>query len=243
MNLIFLRHGLSEWNMLNKFTGWVDVPLHKDGIEEAEKAKEIIKDEGFRPDKVYTSYLDRAQKTAEIVSKIEYIKDWRLNERHYGSLQGLDKKETVLKYGEKKVHEWRRGYKTKPPLLKAGSHNMETTIESYSDLDIEIPLGESLEDVVLRVKPIMEIILEESLSSKLLVVAHGNSIRAMLKLIEGISDEGIVKINIPTCIPLAFNVTGSLKENGIKRIGYLGNKEDVLSATKEVELQTKINNE
>ncbi len=243
MNLIFLRHGLSEWNMLNKFTGWVDVPLHKDGIEEAEKAKKIIEDEGFSADKVYTSYLDRAQKTAEIVSNIEYIKDWRLNERHYGSLQGLDKKDTVLEYGEKKVYEWRRGYKAKPPLLKDGSHNIDTSPESYAELGIEVPLGESLEDVVRRVKPIMEIILEDALSSKVLVVAHGNSIRAMLKLIEGISDEGIVKINIPTCIPLAFNVTGSFKENGIKRIGYLGNKEEILSATKEVELQTKLNNE
>ena len=244
MNLVFLRHGLSEWNISNKFTGWVDVPLHKDGIEEAEQAKKTIEKEGFKPDKVYTSYLERAQKTAQIVSNVEYIKDWRLNERHYGALQGLDKKETALKYGEAKVHEWRRGYHTKPPLLSDHSKNNSIELSNYNDLNIEIPLGESLEDVVNRVGSILKAILEDALYGNVLVVAHGNSIRAMVKLIENISDENIVKLNIPTCIPLAFNVKGSLipKDNYVERIGYLGDKKDVLLATKEVEQQSKINN-
>lgn len=241
MNLIFLRHGLSEWNIENKFTGWVDISLHQKGIEEAKKARDIILESNFIPDIVYTSYLERSIQTAKIVSDKEFKKDWRLNERHYGALQGLNKKETSKKYGEAIVHEWRRGFDTRPPLLSVDSPYNQENIEIYKDLDIVIPLGESLKDVLKRVKPLLEQIINEASSKKVLVVAHGNSIRAIIKIIENISDDKITSVNIPTCVPLAFNVDELNKEKVIQRIGYLGNEEDILSATKEVEQQSHLN--
>ena len=242
MNLIFLRHGLSQWNLENKFTGWVDVPLAKEGIEEATRAKDLLKENSFVPDVVYTSYLKRAQQTADIVCDIDYIKDWRLNERHYGSLQGLDKKETASKYGEEQVFLWRRSYSTPPPLLdKDSSENPNTSI-MYQDIKEALPLGESLHDVRVRVEPTLDKIVASTQNNIVLVVAHGNSIRAILKILENISDDEISHVNIPTCIPLVYNISVKSGQRVVKRAGYLGDSEDVLNATKEVEQQSQINN-
>jgi len=242
MNVIFLRHGLSQWNLENKFTGWVDVPLAKEGLEEANKAKELLKENNFEPGVVYTSYLKRAHQTADIVCDIEYIMDWRLNERHYGSLQGLDKKETAIKYSEEQVFLWRRSYSTTPPLLDKDSLENPNTSTMYQDIEEVLPLGESLHDVRVRVEPILDKILASAQSNKVLVVAHGNSIRAIQKILENIPDDEISHVNIPTCIPLAFDVSVKSGKRVVKRIGYLGDSEEVLRATKEVEQQSQINN-
>ena len=242
MNLIFLRHGLSQWNLENKFSGWIDVPLASEGIAEAKQAKQLLKENSFVPDIVYTSYLKRAQQTAELICNLDYIKDWRLNERHYGSLQGLDKKETSIKFGEDQVFLWRRSYSTTPPLLDENSLDNPNFAKMYQTINESLPLGESLHDVVIRVKPMLDKIIKTALNKKVLVVAHGNSIRAILKIIENIPDDEISKVNIPTCIPLAFNVSLKSDEMTVKRIGYLADKEHVLYATKEVAQQSQINN-
>lgn len=240
MNLIFLRHGLSNWNLENKFTGWIDVPLAKQGIVEANQAKNVLEVSNFNPDVVFTSFLKRAQQTAQIVTDVQFIKDWRLNERHYGALQGLDKKETVKKYGEDQVFLWRRSYLTKPPILSEDSPDNPNNLKMYEDIKIKLPLCESLEDVVIRVKPVLKEILNNSIDMNVLVVAHGNSIRAILKIIENIENKEISNINIPTGIPLAFNVEEVSNKKSIQRIGYLGNPKDVFKATKEVEQQSQI---
>ena len=240
MNLIFLRHGLSKWNLENKFTGWIDVSLARQGIVEANQAKNILEESNFNPDVVFTSFLKRAQQTAQIVTDVQFIKDWRLNERHYGALQGLDKKETVKKYGEDQVFLWRRSYLTKPPILPEDSPDNPNNLEMYEDIKTKLPLCESLEDVVIRIKPVLKKILNNSVDMNVLVVAHGNSIRAILKIIENIENKEISDINIPTGIPLAFNVEEVSNKKSIQRIGYLGNPKDVFKATKEVEQQSQI---
>jgi len=243
MNLVLIRHGLSKWNVENRFTGWVDIPLAEEGVVEANnKAKKILEKELFTPDIIFTSYLKRAIQTAEIlfheISETFFIKDWRLNERHYGSLQGLNKKDTSEKYGEAKVLEWRRSYKVVPPLLDEDSDFNPNGSELYRDVKGKLPLGESLEDVVNRVKPILDIILSKSVNNKVAVVAHGNSIRAILKILDDISDQDIIGINIPTAVPIAYEV----KSNSINRIGYLGDQDEILRATKEVAQQALIEN-
>ena len=241
MNLVFLRHGLSQWNLENKFTGWMDVPLTEQGIVEANQAKNSLKKSNFTPDVVFTSFLKRAQQTAEIVTDIHLIKDWRLNERHYGALQGLNKKEIVKKYGEDQVFLWRRSYSTRPPILPEDSPDNPNNLEMYKDVQTKLPLCESLEDVVVRVKPVLEKIINNTAEKKVLVVAHGNSIRAILKIIENIGNNKISELNIPTGIPLAFSVVAKSSKKSIERIGYLGNPKDVSKAAKEVEQQTQIN--
>ena len=241
MNLVFLRHGLSQWNLENKFTGWIDVPLAEQGAVEAYEAKKVLQENEFTPDIVFTSYLKRAQQTAKIVSDLQFIKDWRLNERHYGNLQGLDKKETVKKYGEDQVFLWRRSYSTRPPILSEGSPDNPNISEVYKDISTNLPLCESLEDVVIRIKPILETIINNAVDKNVLVVAHGNSIRAMLKIIENIDDNQICNLNIPTGIPLGFYVVKNSKKMSVKRVGYLGDSEAISKATKEVEQQLQIN--
>ena len=159
-----------------------------------------------------------------------------IRDRHYGALQGLDKIDTAKKYGEKQVHEWRRGYKTKPPLIEKDSKFDPRQDKAYEDIDIALPLGESLEDVVARVESTLNEIIELSENKNVLVVAHGNSIRAMLKTIENISDDSIVEVNIPTGIPLAFNINN----DKITKIGYLGDQETIEELEKEIEQQSKI---
>ena len=246
MNLVFIRHGQSIWNLENKFTGWVDVGLNNKGIQEAINAGKTLINKKFKPEICFTSYLSRSIDTStnllnqysnNFINEVEIIKRWQLNERHYGSLQSLDKIQIAKKYGESQVHQWRRGYKTKPPLVEIGSKFDPKQDKNYKDLDFELPLGESLEDVVVRVQSTLDEIIQLSQNGyKVLVVAHGNSIRAMLKIIENISDESIVKVNIPTGIPLAFNINN----DKITKIGYLGDQKAIEELEKEVEQQSKI---
>ena len=229
MNLIFVRHGQSKWNLENVFTGWVDIGLTEKGVLEAKNAGETLIAEKFIPDICFTSYLSRAVETSKkileeydnnLIKEIKIFRRWELNERHYGALQGLNKLETANKYGERKVHEWRRGYKTKPPLVEINSKYDPKKDNTYRDLDCNLPLGESLEDVVARVESTLNELIKLSHDNNVLVVAHGNSIRAILKIIENISDESIVDVNVPTGIPLAFNT----KNDKITKIGYLGSQ-------------------
>ena len=245
MNLVFIRHGQSIWNLENKFTGWVDVSLSEKGIQEASKAGKTLIENKFIPKICFTSYLTRSIETLNniknqyeptLFDEISIFKRWQLNERHYGALQGLDKIETAKKYGDKQVHEWRRGYKTKPPMVGKDSKFDPKQDKTYEDIDISLPLGESLEDVVSRVEPTLNEIIEFSKNENILVVAHGNSIRAMLKIIENISDESIVEVNIPTGIPLAFNVNN----DKITKIGFLGDQKTIEKLKKEVEQQSKL---
>ncbi len=229
MNLIFVRHGQSKWNLENVFTGWVDIGLTEKGVLEAKTAAETLIEEKFIPEICFTSYLSRAVETSNkilneydknLIKEIKIFRRWELNERHYGALQGLNKLETANKYGERKVHEWRRGYKTKPPLVEINSKYDPKKDNTYRDVDSNLPLGESLEDVVARVESTLNEIIKLSQNNNVLVVAHGNSIRAILKIIENISDESIVDVNVPTGIPLAFNT----KNDKITKIGYLGSQ-------------------
>ena len=239
--LILVRHGQSIWNLENKFTGWVDVELTKKGESEAEKAGLLIKEKSIKIDHYYSSLQLRANNTLKIIQNIlndnrEFSRAWQLNERHYGALQGLDKLETAIKFGEDQVLKWRRGYKVKPPLVELGTEFDPTLDSKYKDLAEAMPLGESLEDVVFRVKSILSEIINATQDGKVLVVAHGNSIRAMIKILQNISDEEIVDINIPTGIPLAFNIN----DDKITRIGYLGDKDKIQKLEDEVKQQSRV---
>jgi len=245
MNLVFVRHGQSSWNKQNKFTGWVDVGLSERGKSEAIEAGKVLKNLNFTPYICYTSFLKRSKDTASHVLDQLHIDNsfntlkkefWQLNERHYGALQGLDKIETARKYGEDQVLKWRRGYEIKPPLINQGSEFDPNLDDKYKDLNDDMPLGESLEDVVSRVKETLSIIVNTTKSGNVLVVAHGNSIRAMVKILEDISDKDIVDVNIPTGIPLAFNIN----DDKITRIGYLGDKEKIQKLEDEVKQQSRL---
>ena len=248
MNLIFVRHGQSIWNLENRFTGWVDIGLSDKGIEEAIYAGRTLKDRNFIPEICMTSFLERSKSTANLIIdnlncedplEIERKEVWQLNERHYGSLQGLNKLETTKKYGEEQVHLWRRSYTTVPPLVEPGSEYDPNTNLVYKGIDNPLPLGESLKDVVDRVSVTLNDILEAAIKTKTLVVAHGNSIRAMVKILDNLSDSEIVGVNIPTGIPLAYNIT----ESSVEKIGYLEDEKILLKLQKEVELQSKLNGE
>ena len=248
MNLVFVRHGQSIWNLENRFTGWVDVGLSDKGEEEAIQAGITLKDLEFIPEICLTSFLERSKTTANLIlknlnsehsSKLERKEIWQLNERHYGSLQGLNKLETSKEYGENQVHLWRRSFTTVPPLAEPGSEHDPNINIVYKGIDNQLPLGESLKDVVERVSLTLKNILESAIKSKILVVAHGNSIRAMVKILDNLTDSEIVDVNIPTGIPLAYNVT----ESSVHKIGYLEDEEKLINLQKEVELQSKLNSE
>tara|TARA_B110000014_G_scaffold263479_1_gene260378 strand:+ start:177 stop:929 length:753 start_codon:yes stop_codon:yes gene_type:complete len=248
MNLVFVRHGQSIWNLENRFTGWVDVGLSDKGEEEAIQAGITLKDLEFIPEICMTSFLERSKTTANLIlknlnsehlSKLERKEIWQLNERHYGSLQGLNKLETSREYGENQVHLWRRSFTTIPPLAEPGSEHDPNINIVYKGIDNQLPLGESLKDVVERVSLTLKNILESAIKSKILVVAHGNSIRAMVKILDNLTDSEIVDVNIPTGIPLAYNIN----ESSVKKIGYLEDKNKLLKLQKEVELQSKLNSE
>ena len=248
MNLVFVRHGQSIWNLENRFTGWVDVGLSDKGEEEAIQAGITLKDLEFIPEICMTSFLERSKTTANLIlknlnsehsSKLERKEIWQLNERHYGSLQGLNKLETSKEYGENQVHLWRRSFTTVPPLAEPGSEHDPNINIVYKGIDNQLPLGESLKDVVERVSSTLKNILETAIKSKILVVAHGNSIRAMVKILDNLTDSEIVDVNIPTGIPLAYNIN----ESSVKKIGYLEDKNKLLKLQKEVELQSKLNSE
>lgn len=212
--LILLRHGQSEWNQKNLFTGWVDVKLTDQGRGEAARAGELLAESGALPDVLHTSLLSRAIQTANLALEvadrmwIPVARSWRLNERHYGALQGLDKAETLQKYGEEQFMEWRRSYDTPPPALDDASEWSQVNDVRYANIDGERPKTECLSDVVARMIPYWENqILPDLQSGKtVLVTAHGNSLRALVKHLEGVSDTDIAGLNIPTGMPLVYEV-------------------------------------
>ena len=236
--LILCRHGESEWNLENRFTGWADVDLTPKGEQEAKDAGLTLKNEGLSFDLAYTSVLKRATRTLWIVLEemgltwIPVINAWELNERHYGALQGLDKSQVAGEYGEEQVQIWRRSYDIPPPALDNDDKHHPRFEERYSGIS-DLPTGESLKDTLLRVKPYWQTkIIPELLGNQnVLVVAHGNSLRAMVKMIENISDKEIIAFNIPTGIPLAYEFNENLKP--VKQ-GFIGDPEFIEQAKQAV---------
>ena len=233
MKIILLRHGESEWNLANKFTGWTNVGLTKNGINEAKFAAQKILDEKIDISQVYTSILKRAIETKDIViniigfpeSRVQY--DWRLNERHYGALQGLNKAEIASKYGEEQVKIWRRSYDTPPPLLSEDDKRHPKFDNSFSEIDSTLlPLGESLENVVNRLKPFWKDTNKqiEEYGGSHLIIAHSNSLRAIVKILDQLSDEEIISVNIPTGVPLVYTFDQSLN---VLEKEYLINEEEL----------------
>ena len=218
-SLILLRHGESEWNAKNLFTGWVDVPLSQKGISEAKHGGQLLKDQGYLPDVVHTSLLRRAIQTANIaldVSDRHWIpvrRSWRLNERHYGALQGKDKKETLEKYGEEQFKLWRRSYDVPPPPIDDSDPFSQAHDPRYSELGKAMPRSECLKDVVDRILPYWEgtVVSDLLAGNTVLIAAHGNSLRALVKKLDGISDSQIAELNIPTGIPLVYSLDQNLK--------------------------------
>lgn len=215
--LVLLRHGESVWNAQNLFTGWVDVPLSEKGVKEAERGGQLLRDAGILPDIVHTSLLRRAISTANIALDaadrhwIQVRRDWRLNERHYGALQGKNKKQTLDEFGEEQFMLWRRSYDTPPPRIELGSEFSQDADARYAD--IEVPRTECLKDVVARFLPYWESAVVPDLRAgrTVLLAAHGNSLRALVKHLDGIDDETIAGLNIPTGIPLRYDLDDELK--------------------------------
>ena len=245
IKLVLLRHGESVWNKENRFTGWTDVDLTEKGVEEAKESGQVLKKEGYDFDMTFTSVLIRATKTTDIVLEemglsIPIEKSWHLNERHYGALQGLNKAEMAAKFGEEQVLKWRRSYDTQPPALTKDDERYLGKDPLYKDLDKkDIPLTESLKDCVDRVKPYWEneIISMLKEGKKVLVSASGNSLRAMVKIIDNISNEKIVSFNIPTGIPLVYELDENMK--AVKHY-FLGDQEEIKKKMEAVAAQGKI---
>ncbi|MFM8600379.1 MAG: phosphoglyceromutase [Mycobacterium sp.] len=216
--LILLRHGESQWNALNLFTGWVDIDLTDKGRAEATRAGELIAALETQPDVVYTSLLRRAITTANLALDtadrhwIPVRRSWRLNERHYGALQGLDKAETKAKYGEEQFMKWRRSYDTPPPPIEKGSTYSQDADPRYAEIDGG-PLTECLADVVARFVPYYEqqIVPDLQAGKTVLIAAHGNSLRALVKYLDGMSDDAVVALNIPTGVPLRYDLGADLR--------------------------------
>jgi len=218
-NLILLRHGESEWNAKNLFTGWVDVKLSAKGEEEAKRGGELLKERGLLPDLVHTSLLRRAIQGANFALDacdrhwIPVRRSWRLNERHYGALQGKDKAQTLATYGEEQFKLWRRSYDVPPPTISDDDPYAQAQDPRYLDLGNEMPKSECLKDVVTRMLPYWEsaIVTDLKAGATVLVAAHGNSLRALVKHLDGISDGEIAELNIPTGIPLHYVLDANLK--------------------------------
>lgn len=217
--LVFIRHGQSEWNLKNLFTGWVDVNLSEQGVKEATEAGKKLKEAGIEFDQAYTSVLTRAIKTLHIALEesgqlwIPETKTWRLNERHYGALQGQNKKEAAEKFGEDQVHIWRRSYDVLPPLLKAGDEGSALNERRYANLDPHVvPGGENLKVTLERVMPFWEDhIAPDLLAGKnVIIAAHGNSLRALTKYLEGISDDDIINLEMATGQPVVYDLDDKL---------------------------------
>lgn len=243
--LVLLRHGQSTWNLENRFTGWTDVDLSDTGIGEARQAGKILKQEGYDFDLVYSSVLKRAIRTAWLVLDemdrmwLPLIPDWRLNERHYGSLQGLNKAEMAQQFGEQQVLIWRRSYDTPPPPLEKTDPRYPGNDLRYRSLRPEqLPLTESLKETVARVLPCWHEVLAPAIRAgqRLLLAAHGNSLRALVKYLDGISDQAIVELNIPTGVPLVYELDADLKP--IKNY-YLGDPKAIAQAAAAVAAQGK----
>jgi 2,3-bisphosphoglycerate-dependent phosphoglycerate mutase len=245
IKLVLLRHGESEWNLANRFTGWTDVDLTEEGIKQANNAGKILKKEGYQFDKAYTSVLKRAIRTLWITLQgldqmwIPVKRSWKLNERHYGALQGLNKAETAEKYGDEQVLIWRRSYSTRPPLLEWNDERNPANQRKFKALKkSQLPMGECLEDTYNRVIPFWKkkIVPDLKNGKRLIIAAHGNSMRALVKYLDKVSDEEILKLNIPTGVPLVYELDDNLKP--IKHY-YLGDQEAINRATHAVENQGK----
>jgi 2,3-bisphosphoglycerate-dependent phosphoglycerate mutase len=224
--LILLRHGNSEWNQKNLFTGWVDVRLSEQGVTEAKRAGELLAESGLHPDILYTSVLTRAIQTANLAldvadrAWIPVKRSWRLNERHYGALQGLDKAETLAKFGEEQFMEWRRSFDVPPPPLDDDAEFSQFGDPRYADVpDADFPRTESLKLVIDRMLPYWESDITKDLAAgkTVLVTAHGNSLRALVKHLDGISDDDIAGLNIPTGIPLVYELDDDFRPTGPSR--------------------------
>lgn len=247
--VVFLRHGESTWNRIGLFSGWTDVDLSRKGIEEAKEAAQVLKDKGYTFDIAYTSVLKRAIRTLWIVLDemdlmwIPVYRSWRLNERHYGALQGLNKSETAKKHGEKQVLIWRRSYATPPPALTRDDDRFPGNDLKYSSLiDKQLPLTECLKDTVARVLPYWHEVILPTIKSKqkILIVAHGNSIRALIKYLDNVPDDEILELNIPTGIPLVYELDNNIQP--IKHY-YLGDPKEISKAIQKVADQGKTSKE
>ena len=242
-NLVLIRHGQSEWNLKNLFTGWADVDLTDQGISEAQNAGKIISSLDFEIDIAFTSELKRAQNTLKVIQnhlgnfEREVIRDWRLNERNYGALQGLNKSETAAKYGEEQVQIWRRSYDIPPPPLKKDDKRHPCNNPKYKGID-NLPDSESLATTLIRVKECwLEMIYPELLNNKnILITAHGNSLRALVKMLDKVSNEDITKFNIPTGVPLLYRLDANCKPISRK---FLGDAKSIKDAMNQVANQAK----
>ncbi|HNY01983.1 MAG TPA: 2,3-diphosphoglycerate-dependent phosphoglycerate mutase [Bacteroidales bacterium] len=243
--LVLIRHGESTWNKENRFTGWTDVDLSERGIREATEAGQVLKKEGFEFRMAFTSYLTRALRTLWLVLEqmdLQWIpveKTWRLNEKHYGVLQGLNKSEMAEKYGEQQVHIWRRSYDVRPPALEADDPRHPRFDHRYRDLDpSDIPGTEALKDTVERIVPYWKSTMEPALRKhgQVLVAAHGNSLRGILKYLKNIPDDEIVGINLPTGIPYVFEFD---EQMNLQRDYFLGDPEVIRKLMEEVANQGK----
>ena len=244
--LVLVRHGQSEWNLENRFTGWTDVGLTDLGVQEAHEAGKLLKEGGYEFDVAYTSVLQRAIKTLWIVLEemhLEWLpvyRAWQLNERHYGALQGLNKAETAKKYGDEQVHLWRRSYDVPPPALELDDERHPRFDRRYAALaPDQLPATESLKITLERVLPYWHMVLAPAVLSgqRLLVAAHGNSLRALVKYLDGISDEEISGLNIPTGVPLVYELDEDLKP---LKSYYLGDPDEAAKKAAAVANQAKI---
>ncbi len=241
--LVLMRHGESLWNAENRFTGWVDVDLSEKGVAEAQRAGATLRAEGFEFDLAYTSLLTRAIRTLWITQTaldrcwLQVIKHWRLNERHYGALQGLNKAETAKKFGEAQVLAWRRSYDIPPPAIGLNDSGHPSKDIRYADLlPEEFPSAECLKDTVNRIVPYWQLEIAPQIrdGKRVIVVAHGNTLRALIKHLDHVSDEDIVNLNIPTAVPLVYELTDDLRPI---RSYYLGDQAAVAAASSAVAAQ------
>ena len=245
MKLVLIRHGESEWNKLNLFTGWTDVDLSEKGIEEARNAGRTLKAEGYDFDICFTSYLKRAIHTLNITldemdrAWLPVIKSWKLNERHYGALQGLNKSETAEKYGEDQVKIWRRSFDVKPPALENSDERSALKQAMYRDVDPKLlPAHESLETTIERVVPYFEEVIKHEMKQgkRVVIAAHGNSLRALVKYFDNLSSEEIIGVNIPTAVPLVYEFDDECK---VTNHYYLGDQEALKAKMEAVANQGK----
>ncbi|OIO04603.1 MAG: phosphoglyceromutase [Desulfovibrionaceae bacterium CG1_02_65_16] len=241
--LVLIRHGQSVWNLENRFTGWTDVDLSDQGMQEAEAAAGLLKEGGFTFDRCHTSYLRRAIRTLwTVLERMDLMwlpveTTWRLNERHYGALQGLNKAETARKYSAEQVFQWRRSFDVPPPALEAADPRFPGFDPRYASLaPEELPRAESLKDTIARVMPYWHNVLAPQIKSgqRLIIAAHGNSLRGLVKYLDGMSDAEVAGLNIPTGAPLVYTLDDDLKSLGRR---YLGDPEAVAAAARAVAQQ------
>ncbi len=243
--LVLVRHGESEWNKLNLFTGWMDVELSEKGVEEAKAAGQLLKSEGYDFDICYTSYLKRAIHTLNLAldemdrAWLPVVKSWKLNERHYGDLQGLNKAETAAKYGEDQVKIWRRSFDVKPPELSDDDERSATKAEMFRDVDRALlPKNESLETTIERVVPYFNDVIKKDMEAgkRVIIAAHGNSLRALVKYFDNKTKEEILEVNIPTATPLVYEFDDDFN---VIQSYYLGNQEELAAKMNAVANQGK----